>query len=551
MENILVIPFDALTFLQSSFGEGKGFVCDRRYELNPGSLDLASPDTDTTSMALARLKAKVCQKLYRRNRRRAIREITGVSGDRCCVPTSTLDAYFRDAWGQSDFASGFYAACSDQREPLLASQFTPAEVEKIKKAENTAPGPDRLTYHHWRSVPGAPKFLARVFNVVLHLRKFASWKPPPPSSCPNLAIQLCPLIGGLLPSPPRSTRSSPTIFEALEAVGTGPLFVDIIRDLYRGSRTKILSDGGVTSDIPILSGVKQGCPISGLLFNICIDPVIRSIQGDHVEHKVLAFADDLCLLAASPVELQNNLDSVQAQLAALGMVLNPKKSVSLHFSGCTPVGVKNTSFRVGGENISPLKEGEFTRFLGRPVGFNAWPDYNSLNDLAGIGAKILSSALAPWQRLDALKSFFFPALQFPMRTAQSQKTAWQALDSTIRGEIKNTLGLPENAANEYLYGHKSKGSCSIPIAAEESDLNRIDTAFKLLTSSDEEIVLLATEDLRQTIAHRLKTPSPTDANLEEFLSGVTEGPFSTSDNAYSNSGLVQTRLQDSRIVCGN
>ncbi|KAF8797253.1 hypothetical protein HNY73_001538 [Argiope bruennichi] len=45
--------------------------------------------------------AEVCQKLYRRNRRRAIREITGVSGDKCCVPTSTLDAYFRDAWGQT------------------------------------------------------------------------------------------------------------------------------------------------------------------------------------------------------------------------------------------------------------------------------------------------------------------------------------------------------------------------------------------------------------------------------------------------------------------
>ncbi|KAF8797217.1 Retrovirus-related Pol polyprotein type-2 like protein [Argiope bruennichi] len=285
---------------------------------------------------------------------------------------------------------------------------------------------------------------------------------------------------------------------------------------------------------PSSAGSSQGCPISGLAFNISIDPVIRSIQRDHVEHKVLAFADDLCLLAASPDELQQILDSVQAQLAALGMKLNPRKSVSLHFSGCTPVGVKNTCFRVGNENISPLKEGEFTKFLGRPVGFNAWPDFNSLNDLSDIGAKILSSALAPWQRLDALKSFFFPALQFPMRTAQFQKTAWQALDSTIRSEIKNTLGLPENAANEYLYGHKSKGSCSIPIAAEESDPSRIDTAFKLLTSSDEEIVHLASEDLRQTIAHRLKIPSPSDADLEEFLSGVTKGPFSTTDNAYSN-----------------
>ncbi|XP_055947152.1 uncharacterized protein LOC129980793 [Argiope bruennichi] len=464
--------------------------------------------------------AEVCQKLYRRNRRRAIREITGVSGDRCCVPTSTLDAYFRDAWGQT-LPLAFMQLAPTSGSPFLLhsshrqSWKTSTTILLPKAGDPTLPT-------NWRPIALSStiykiftKCLTRRLDAVRYLKK-----------------DLC--IGWLDVSNAFGALPHQAIFEALEAVGTGPLFVDIIRDLYRGSRTKILSDGGVTSDIPILSGVKQGCPISGLLFNICIDPVIRSIQGDHVEHKVLAFDDDLCLLAASPDELQNNLDSVQAQLAALGMVLNPKKSVSLHFSGCTPVGVKNTCFRVGSENISPLKEGEFTRFLGRPVGFNAWPDFNSLNDLSGIGAKILSSALAPWQRLDALKSFFFPALQFPMRTAQFQKTAWQALDSTIRGEIKNTLGLPENAANAYLYGHKSKGSCSIPIAAEESDLNRIDTAFKLLTSSDEEIVLLATEDLRQTISHRLKIPSPFDANLEDFLSGVMEGPFSTFDNAYSN-----------------
>ncbi|KAF8789554.1 Retrovirus-related Pol polyprotein type-1 like protein [Argiope bruennichi] len=258
-----------------------------------------------------------------------------------------------------------------------------------------------------------------------------------------------------------------------------------------------------------------------------------SIQGDHVEHRVLAFVDDLCLLASKPDELQENLYPVQSQLAAIGLQLNPMKSVSLDFAGCTPVGVRHKCFRLGSTAISPLKEGDFTKFLGRPVGFHAWPDYNNLNDLSSIGAKILSSAFSLWQRMEALKSFF-PAPQFSMRTAQFQKTAWQALDSTIRCEIKNTLGLPNNASNEYHYGHKNKGSCCIPIATEERDLNRIDTAFILLTSSDEEILHLAVEDLRQTIVHRLKLPTFSDANLKEFLLGVTEVAFSTSDNAYSN-----------------
>jgi hypothetical protein len=51
------------------------------------------------------------------------------------------------------------------------------------------------------------------------------------------------------------------------------------------------------NDIKIESGIKKGCPISGILFNIAIDPIIRNIQGDDNEQKILAYADDLVIPA--------------------------------------------------------------------------------------------------------------------------------------------------------------------------------------------------------------------------------------------------------------
>ncbi|GIY44231.1 reverse transcriptase domain-containing protein [Caerostris darwini] len=99
--------------------------------------------------------------------------------------------------------------------------------------------------------------------------------------------------------------------------------------------------------------------------------------------------------------------------------------------------------------------------------------------------KISTSALAPWQRIDALKSFLYPAFQFPMRTGQFKKTDWEKVGKMLRKEIKATLNLPDGASNEYLFGHRKQGCIGLPIAAEESELNLIDTAFKLLTSPDE------------------------------------------------------------------
>ncbi|GIY79110.1 retrovirus-related Pol polyprotein from type-1 retrotransposable element R2, partial [Caerostris darwini] len=171
-------------------------------------------------------------------------------------------------------------------------------------------------------------------------------------------------------------------------------------------------------------------------------------------------------------------------------------------------------------------------FLGKPVGFNA-----STDDLAELGVKLARSKLTPWQRLDALKSFFYPCLQFPMRTAQFPKEDWARVDKVLKKDIKDTLNLPIEASNEYIYGQRRLGCCGIPIAAEESDINLVDTAFKLLTSRDDICAREAFSSLVSTVQKRLGR-LPDDDTLSAFLSGEVEGEFSTTSNRYSNTWTV-------------
>ncbi|KAL1475335.1 hypothetical protein MTO96_037351 [Rhipicephalus appendiculatus] len=254
--------------------------------------------------------------------------------------------------------------------------------------------------------------------------------------------------------------------ERLDAAraGSGDLcvaFLDFANAFRSVSHNALIDSlrGAVTTS----ASIRKGCPLSGLLFNLVLDPVIRAVQG----------------------------------AGQLGLRLNPKKCRSLHLSGKTPVGTRETKFFVDGEEIPRIGDYESQTLLGRPVGFSLLPDRSKVDEATSVGRTLLQSMLAPWQRIAAVKTFVFPALNFAMRCGQVGKAEWARLDDALRPLIKKTLYLPGNAANDYLYGSAAAGAAGIPLAAETSDACRVEHAFKLLTSADLEVRELAFDALIQ------------------------------------------------------
>lgn len=101
-----------------------------------------------------------------------------------------------------------------------------------------------------------------------------------------------------------------SVFAALESYGAGDTFSKLIRDIYSEGSTCLLTADGASEFTDIKEGVKQGCPLSGILLNLTIDPILKRIQGDSPEFEALAFADDVLLFGNSPAELQRHIDSV-------------------------------------------------------------------------------------------------------------------------------------------------------------------------------------------------------------------------------------------------
>ncbi|GFY43619.1 retrovirus-related Pol polyprotein from type-2 retrotransposable element R2DM [Trichonephila inaurata madagascariensis] len=171
-------------------------------------------------------------------------------------------------------------------------------------------------------------------------------------------------------------------------------------------------------------------------------------------------------------------------------------------------------------------------------------NFKTVNEALSLLQNVAPSNLAPWQKLDAMKTFFFPSLCFSMRTAQVDKTEWRQVDKAVAKEVKNILNLPERATNRYLLADKKKGGCGIPSAAADCDFYQVDTAFKLLTSRDEDVAVTALGQLRRTVKHRIHR-TRTDDDLSNYLSGCMEGEFASSSNALSNT-WTQARKAFSR-----
>lgn len=135
--------------------------------------------------------------------------------------------------------------------------------------------------------------------------------------------------------------------DSLRHYGISDYLSPIIQDMYTDASTHVVSSDGVTAPIQIRSGIHQGDPLSSILFNIAINPILERIHnsGD-VNHQALSFADDLTPMDETYEGLQNKINIINYESQRLSIQLNPKKCVSLHLSGKTPVGSRPSIFRI-------------------------------------------------------------------------------------------------------------------------------------------------------------------------------------------------------------
>jgi len=114
------------------------------------------------------------------------------------------------------------------------------------------------------------------------------------------------------------------LFQTLVAQGFPIWFVQTVKNLLSEVFTSPTLDPNTT--IPITRGVKQGCPLSPILFVLIYDPLIRSLK-ENPNLMPLAAADDLAIGAKSLQALLNDaVPKIDEFCHASGMGINRSKT---------------------------------------------------------------------------------------------------------------------------------------------------------------------------------------------------------------------------------
>ena len=125
------------------------------------------------------------------------------------------------------------------------------------------------------------------------------------------------------------------LINCLNSLGLDGKDVRLIASLYWSQKAVIRGREELSPEVEIQKGVRQGCIISPLLFNIYSEMIFRVLNNEKgvtiggVNINNLRYADDSVLLAESEEELQRLVEKVNDEGERFGMAINVSKTKTM------------------------------------------------------------------------------------------------------------------------------------------------------------------------------------------------------------------------------
>jgi hypothetical protein len=320
------------------------------------------------------------------------------------------------------------------------------------------------------------------------------------------------------------------LWTSLKRFHVPPQIIALIRNSYEGATVLVKNATHQSAPIPMQRGVRQGDPLSPLLFNCAIETLLQVIAqqkspyllfGKPISH--LAYADDVMMSFQYPRALQQALHSLHSTASTLGLAINSKKCATLVVNQTEECFDLNN-----GDRLPRLEKKEAYSYLGRNLGQQVNGNANTLVETIQSDLKrVADSYLSPQQKLLTATQYILPKYSFSLRTDSStSNSSIIKLKYTVSNWVKGILRIPQSGSLHYLSAPRHRGGLGILLPGEELDIATISQSLKLLSSSDSTINHFANHQLRQEVIKRTGLMKNTDPSLDQinsFLNG--HGPL--------------------------
>jgi hypothetical protein len=282
------------------------------------------------------------------------------------------------------------------------------------------------------------------------------------------------------------------IFSALSMHNIPPQIINFISNIYQSASVSISVNNSISSNISVSRGVLQGDPCSPLLFNICFNTLVHTINQEKFKSLGLAwgpssnpcatswlqFADDSALISHDCRSAQSLVDIAVAWCNWSKMSLRPDKCVSFGMSKIKgSYGQFEPKLFIDGSPIPTVKPDTTFKYLGKLFSFqldNLEVKKQLVAKLKNLLEKISALAIPIQIKLKIVRLYLPTQFNFELRLYDLSQTWIQnELDTAIINSIRDWFQYPTNSCvAEIIHLPLSYGGLGIPslkfIAAKQS-----------------------------------------------------------------------------------
>ena len=260
------------------------------------------------------------------------------------------------------------------------------------------------------------------------------------------------------------------VFWCLRKRGVPERLIDVVKEMYRGSKTSVRTVYGDTEEFNVEVGLHQGSALSPFLFLVVVDVLSETAHGEGIWE--LLYADDLVVMAHSEEELQRKMTAWQECLEGGGLKVNADKTETMVISK-----EEGEHIAIGDIHGRQLKQVESFKYLGTVVESGGGTEQDVRNRIrAGwvkwseVSSVILDRRMAVKLRVKIYTAVVRPVLLYGAETWALRKNEERQLERTEMRMLRWLMGisLREGRRNEDI--RAEAGVVSIAEKAREARL---------------------------------------------------------------------------------
>lgn len=281
------------------------------------------------------------------------------------------------------------------------------------------------------------------------------------------------------------TTSIKAVLDLLKRLNFGKKIRRIIKNINLQCQTSVITPYGETHKFKIGNGLRQGCPLSPLLYILFLDPLLKWLNEEEIGYTLegkddeaksvtlnnLAWADDQVLITNNPHNLQKLLNQTATFMNHYGLELNLGKNKTTHTSlnASQPFTLHyKRKERKSGETsfieVPHLEEHEAYRYLGVWItaDLNWTKQKEMITKMIAMNLEYLKwRAITPEQKVTIINMVLIPAIEYRLQAIRFEDKTLQGWDRWIGRAICRMYGLHHNDGYLMAYFPAKKGGLGL------------------------------------------------------------------------------------------